>query len=62
MGDEPLHFQHDGKPFTICKHCGSPILKDESLSLVLMFKTSEDRKEFAEVIGSELRMKSYNID
>lgn len=62
MADEPLHFQHDGKPFTICEHCGSPILKDESLSLVLMFKTAQDRKEFADVVGKELGLTSYNLE
>ena len=50
------------KPFTVCEHCGSPKLEDESLSLVLMFKTPEDRKEFAELVGQELGMVSYNID
>lgn len=52
----------DDKPFTVCEHCGSPLLENESLSLVVMFRTPEDRKEFAEAIGTELDLKSYNVD
>lgn len=52
----------DDKPFTICKSCGSPILDDESKSLVLMFPTAEDRKEFADIAGKELGLTSYSLD
>lgn len=52
----------DDKPFTICEHCGGLKLKDESLSLVLMFKTTEDRKEFSDLVGSELGLTSYSLD
>jgi len=62
MPDEPLNFQHDGRPFTVCEHCGSPVLDDESRSLVLMFKTSKDRKEFADIAAEELGLVSYNVD
>lgn len=52
----------NSKPFDICETCGSPVLHNESLSLVLMFKTRQDRKEFAEIVGRELGLTSYSID
>ena len=37
------------KPFKLCPTCGTPQI-DETLSLVLYFKSEKDRAEFAEVV------------
>ena len=50
------------KPFTECSKCGAPQVRDTH-SLVLMFRTPEDRDDFRAVIEAEIipRMTAYPV-
>lgn len=51
------------KPFTVCPSCKSPILDNEALGLVLMFRNEEDRQEFVDVFREAFpHLTAYPID